>query len=41
MKKWGITGTARASFYFYNDKEEVDRSLEILDHLYKRFADRN
>ena len=41
MKKWGITGTARASFYFYNDNEEVDRSLEILDHLYKRFADRN
>ena len=40
MKKWGITGTARASLLFTMTKEEVDRSLEILDHLYKRFADR-
>jgi cysteine desulfurase/selenocysteine lyase len=38
MKEWGITGTARASFYFYNQKEEVDRSLEILEHLLKRFG---
>jgi cysteine desulfurase/selenocysteine lyase len=29
-KRLGITGSARASFYVYNDKEDVDRLLDAL-----------
>ena len=39
MKKFGVTGTARASFYFYNNRQEIDRSLEVLAHIQKRFGD--
>jgi cysteine desulfurase/selenocysteine lyase len=30
MRKLGVPGTTRASFYFYNTEVEVDRMLEIL-----------
>ena len=30
MRRFGLTGTTRASFYFYNTKEEIDRMIEIL-----------
>lgn len=30
MRKLGIPSTARASFYFYNTKEEVDHLIEVL-----------
>ncbi len=30
MKKLGVDSTSRASFYFYNTKAEIDRSVEIL-----------
>ncbi len=39
MKKFGVTGTARASFYFYNNQQEVDRTLEVLERIQKRFGD--
>lgn len=32
MKKFGLTGTTRASFYVYNDKTDVD---SLIDGLYK------
>jgi cysteine desulfurase/selenocysteine lyase len=30
MRRFGVTGTTRASFYFYNTKEEIDRMIDIL-----------
>lgn len=30
MRRLGVTGTARASFYFYNTEEEVDRFVNML-----------
>ncbi len=30
MKRFGVTGTARASFAFYNTKEEIDRLVKAL-----------
>jgi cysteine desulfurase/selenocysteine lyase len=30
MKKLGVESTARASFYFYNTKAEVDRLIEVM-----------
>ena len=30
MKKLGVSATARASFYFYNTKEEIDVFLNAL-----------
>jgi cysteine desulfurase/selenocysteine lyase len=30
MKKFGLPGTTRASFYFYNTTEEIDRMIDIL-----------
>ena len=38
MKKLGVTSTARASFYFYNTKAEVDRLIEVLLGIQKFFA---
>ncbi len=38
MKKLGVTSTARASFYFYNTKDEVDRLIEVLLGIQKFFA---
>jgi cysteine desulfurase/selenocysteine lyase len=36
MRKFGLPGTTRASFYFYNTMEEIDRMIEIL-HAAARF----
>jgi cysteine desulfurase / selenocysteine lyase len=30
MKRFGLTGTTRASFYLYNTREEIDRMIDIL-----------
>src|SRR6266404_2796106 len=30
MRRFGVTGTSRASFYFYNTREEIDRTIDIL-----------
>ena len=31
MKKYGVSATARASFYFYNTRDEIDRLAEALE----------
>lgn len=36
MRRFGVAGTTRASFYFYNTMEEIDRMIEIL-HAAVRF----
>jgi len=36
MRRFGVSGTTRASFYFYNTKEEIDRMIEVL-HKAARF----
>ena len=36
MRRFGLPGTTRASFYFYNTEEEIDRMTEIL-HAAVRF----
>ena len=38
MKKFGLPGTSRASFYFYNTMEEVDRMIDILREAARFFA---
>jgi cysteine desulfurase/selenocysteine lyase len=41
MKKFGVSGTARASFYLYNTRDEVDafvRSLESVEKIFKSVA---
>lgn len=38
MKKLGVPSTTRASYYFYNTREEVDRFIEILHGIQKFFA---
>jgi cysteine desulfurase / selenocysteine lyase len=38
MKKLGVESTARASFYFYNTTEEIDRFVEVLGQIQKFFA---
>jgi len=38
MRRFGVTGTSRASFYFYNTREEIDSMIEILEkavHFFK------
>ena len=30
MRRFGLSGTTRASFYFYNTTAEIDRMIEIL-----------
>ncbi len=37
MKKLGVESTARASFYFYNTTEEIDRFAEIIREIQKFF----
>lgn len=37
MHKLGVESTARASFYFYNTKEEVDQFVEIVKEIQKFF----
>lgn len=38
MKKLGVPSTARASFYFYNTKAEVDRFIEVVQEIQKFFG---
>lgn len=38
MRKLGVESTARASFYFYNTRAEVDRFLEVIGEIQKFFG---
>jgi cysteine desulfurase/selenocysteine lyase len=38
MKKFGLPGTTRASFYFYNTIQEIDRMIDILRDAARFFA---
>ena len=38
MRRFGLPGTTRASFYFYNTKEEIDRMIDILRDAARFFA---
>lgn len=38
MRKLGVESTARASFYFYNTKEEVDRFVDVIRQVQRFFA---
>jgi cysteine desulfurase / selenocysteine lyase len=38
MRRFGLPGTTRASFYFYNTREEIDRMIEILQEAIRFFA---
>ena len=38
MRKFGLSGTTRASFYFYNTMEEIDRMIEILRDAVRFFS---
>jgi cysteine desulfurase/selenocysteine lyase len=38
MRRFGLPGTTRASFYFYNTTEEIDRMIEILREAAHFFA---
>lgn len=37
MRYFGIDSTCRASFYFYNTKEDVDRLVNALKKAYNIF----
>jgi cysteine desulfurase/selenocysteine lyase len=37
MRKLGLTSSARASFYFYNTPQEVDRLVETVAQIEKFF----
>ncbi len=32
-RKLGVKSSARASFYFYNTREEVDRLMEVVEKI--------
>ena len=38
MRRFGVSGTTRASFYFYNTMEEIDRMIEILHAVVRFFS---
>ena len=38
MHKLGVESTARASFYFYNTTQEIDRFVEVLGEIQKFFG---
>jgi cysteine desulfurase/selenocysteine lyase len=38
MHKLGVESTARASFYFYNTTEEIDRFVDVVGEIQKFFA---
>ena len=38
MRRFGLPGTTRASFYFYNTIEEVDRMIDILREAVRFFS---
>ena len=37
MRRFGVTGTTRASFYLYNTREEIDRMIDILEKAVRFF----
>jgi cysteine desulfurase / selenocysteine lyase len=37
MNKLGVVSTARASFYFYNTRQEIERLIEVLREIQKFF----
>jgi len=38
MRRFQVSGTTRASFYFYNTVEEIDRMIEILQRAVRFFS---
>jgi len=38
MRRFGLPGTTRASFYFYNTTAEIDRMIEILQAAARFFS---
>ena len=38
MRRFGVSGTTRASFYFYNTTDEIDRMIEILQKAARFFS---
>jgi cysteine desulfurase / selenocysteine lyase len=38
MRRFGLPGTTRASFYFYNTTDEIDRMIDILGEAARFFA---
>jgi cysteine desulfurase / selenocysteine lyase len=38
MRRFGLTGTTRASFYFYNTVDEIDRMIDILRDAARFFS---
>ncbi len=38
MRRFGVSGTTRASFYFYNTMQEIDRMIEILQRAVHFFS---
>jgi cysteine desulfurase/selenocysteine lyase len=38
MRKLGVESTARASFYFYNTTQEIDRFVEVLTEIQRFFG---
>jgi cysteine desulfurase/selenocysteine lyase len=38
MHRLGVESTARASFYFYNTRAEVDRFVEVVQEIQKFFG---
>ena len=41
MKKLGIAGTARISFYIYNTFEDIDKFIKLLKKSQKLFGEGN
>jgi cysteine desulfurase/selenocysteine lyase len=37
MRRLGVVSTARASFYFYNESEEIDRLIEVVKRTQELF----
>ena len=38
MRKFRLPGTTRASFYFYNTRDEVDKMVDILSAAHRFFS---
>jgi cysteine desulfurase/selenocysteine lyase len=38
MRRFGLSGTTRASFYFYNTRDEIDRMIDVLREAARFFA---
>ena len=38
MRRFGVSGTTRASFYFYNTMEEIDQMIEIFHNAARFFS---